>query len=85
MNIQLIRNQILNLAFGAAICYVPVAYSAEYPTKPIRLILGFAPGGQADILGRILGRKFNEILGQPVLIENRPGGGGAIAAELAAR
>ena len=85
MNIQLIRNQILNLALGAAICYVPVAYSAEYPTKPIRLILGFAPGGQADILGRILGRKFNEILGQPVLIENRPGAGGAIAAELAAR
>lgn len=61
------------------------ALAADYPTKPIKLILGFAPGGQADILGRILGKQFTQILGQPIIIDNRPGAGGSIAAEIASR
>lgn len=56
-----------------------------YPTKPIRLIIPFPPGGGTDILGRIIGQKYAEQLGQPVVPESRPGGAGNIGIEAAAR
>ena len=56
-----------------------------YPNKPIRFILPFAPGGSFDILGRIIGPKLAERLGQPVVPENRPGAGGNVGAEVTAK
>jgi tripartite-type tricarboxylate transporter receptor subunit TctC len=58
---------------------------AQYPTKPVRLIVPFPPGGGTDTLARIYGLKLGEALGQQVVIDNRPGGGTNIGAELAAK
>lgn len=56
-----------------------------YPAKQIRLIVGFAPGGGSDILSRALAQRLTLVVGQPVIIDNRPGAGGAIGAEIGAR
>jgi tripartite-type tricarboxylate transporter receptor subunit TctC len=59
--------------------------AAHYPSRPIRIIVPFPPGGATDIMGRTLGQKLTQRWGQQVIIDNRPGAGGNIAAELAAR
>ncbi len=59
--------------------------SANYPSKPIRYIVGYTPGGTADMLARAVGQKLTEVWGQQVIIENRPGGGTNIATEVAAK
>jgi tripartite-type tricarboxylate transporter receptor subunit TctC len=59
--------------------------AAHYPSHPIRIIVPFPPGGATDIMGRTLGQKLTQRWGQQVIIDNRPGAGGNIAAELAAR
>jgi tripartite-type tricarboxylate transporter receptor subunit TctC len=67
--------------FGFALAAsVGIAF-AQYPTKPIRLIVGFPPGGSADPTTRIIGQALSEQMGQPVIVENRPGADSAIAAE----
>ncbi|MFM8929570.1 MAG: Bug family tripartite tricarboxylate transporter substrate binding protein [Betaproteobacteria bacterium] len=69
---------------GAAALTSPVLAQAPWPNRPIRYIVPFAPGGTTDILGRVVGEKLAVALGQPVVIENKPGqGGSAGAAELA--
>jgi tripartite-type tricarboxylate transporter receptor subunit TctC len=62
-----------------------VCHAQTYPTKPVRLIIPFAPGGGNDILGRLIGGKLAELIGQQVVIDNRAGAGGTIGAELAAK
>ena len=61
------------------------AFAQAYPSKPIRMLVPFPPGGPADILGRVIARKMSEDFGQRVIIDNRPGANTIIAAELAAR
>ena len=58
--------------------------AADYPTRPVSLVVAFTPGGPSDVLARILGSKLEQILGQPFVIDNRPGAGGNIAAEAVA-
>src|SRR5260370_10583752 len=59
--------------------------TAQYPGKPIRIVIPFVAGGSSDIVGRAIGSKFQEFLHQPAVVENRPGANGAIAAELVAK
>jgi tripartite-type tricarboxylate transporter receptor subunit TctC len=61
------------------------AWSQTYPDKPIRMIVGFSPGGFTDVLGRLLAQKLHERLGQPVVVENKPGAAGTIAADMVAK
>lgn len=63
----------------------PLCAQSAYPTKPIRWIVPYAPGGGTDILSRAVGQKLSDAWSQPVLIENRPGGGTNIGAEMAAK
>ena len=69
----------------AAIASPPLVAQDNYPDKPIRLVLGFAPGGISDVLGRALAAEVSTILGQQVVVDNRPGAGGSIAAALVAK
>jgi len=80
-----VRNTILCCAFLLAAWLAPAQAQDAYPVKPIRIIVGFAAGGGNDIIARIVSQKLTESLGQPVLVENRPGAGSIVAAELVAK
>jgi tripartite-type tricarboxylate transporter receptor subunit TctC len=75
------------LATAAAIALFgpQAAHAQTYPTRPVTLVLGFAPGGPSDVMARVFSRKLEQELGQPVVIENRTGAGGNIAGEMVAR
>jgi tripartite-type tricarboxylate transporter receptor subunit TctC len=75
----------IGLLQACALCAAVPALSQEYPSRPIRLIVTFPPGGTVDITARIVQPKLSESLGQTVVIENRGGAGGAVGTEAAAR
>jgi tripartite-type tricarboxylate transporter receptor subunit TctC len=73
-------------AVAAALCAAaPTAMAQQYPAKPIRLVVPFPPGGIADLYGRVVGAKMTQSWGQQVLVDNRPGAGGNIGAEIVAK
>jgi tripartite-type tricarboxylate transporter receptor subunit TctC len=73
------------IRFLLFLLFPTVVFSQGYPTKPIRLIIPFAPGGASDFVGRIMQPKMAELLGQPVVVENRAGAAGNIGMEAAAK
>ncbi|TMH43752.1 MAG: tripartite tricarboxylate transporter substrate binding protein [Betaproteobacteria bacterium] len=73
------------LAALAALCACAAHAQSPYPSRPIKFIAPFPPGGSSDVLCRLLGAKLAESLGQPVVVENRPGAGGNLAAEIVAK
>jgi tripartite-type tricarboxylate transporter receptor subunit TctC len=83
---KLPRRQFLHLAAGAIALPVVlrIAQAQTYPSRPVRLIVGYAPGGGTDITARLIGQWLSERLGQPFIIENRPGAGSNIGTEAAA-
>jgi len=70
---------------AASLVLACAAHAQTFPTKPIRVIIPFVPGGSSDIVGRAIASKYQEFLGQPAVVENRPGANGAIAAEFVAK
>jgi tripartite-type tricarboxylate transporter receptor subunit TctC len=85
--VKLPRRKFLHLAAGAAALSVvsQIAQAQAYPSQPVRIIVGFPAGGGADIVARLLGQRLSERLGQPFVIENRPGAAMNIATETVVR
>ena len=84
---RLSRRTFLHLAAGAAALPVlsRIAKGQAYPTRPVRIIVGFAPGGALDIMARLIGQWLSQRLGQQFVIENRPGASSNIATEAVAK
>lgn len=83
---QLPRRHFLHMTAGAAaLASLPnVARSQVYPTRPVRLLVGFPPGGGSDVGARIIANRLSELWGQQVIVENKPGAGGHLAIDVAA-
>ena len=78
------RRQTMALGVGALLSTRLIAQN-KWPSKPIRLIIPFAPGGSNDIIGRLLSTKMTQRLGQPVVVENKGGSGGTIGTDFVAK
>ena len=78
-------SSILVLAFALTIPSIAAAQDEPYPSRPVRLIAAAGPGGNPDVLGRLLAEKFTNAMGKPFVVENMPGAGGVVAANLVAK
>ena len=83
--ISKISGKTILIASAFLLLVSPLSYAQNWPTKPIKLIIPFAAGGTTDILGRLLAQQLTKDLGQNVIVENKPGAGGNIAAEFVAQ
>jgi len=79
------RDLLIGFALAPAFAGLPRAALAAYPERPIHLIVPFAPGGNADVVGRVVAEQISKAVGQPVVVDNRGGAGGSIGAEQVAR
>jgi tripartite-type tricarboxylate transporter receptor subunit TctC len=83
---QSVKLSLTAVVLGCALCLMSTRIAAQaYPAKPVRIVVGFAPGGATDIVGRIIAQKLTETTGGSFFVENRPGASATIAAELVAR
>jgi tripartite-type tricarboxylate transporter receptor subunit TctC len=84
---KLTRHKLLHLAAGAVAVSAmsQIARAQSYPSRPVHLIVGFPPAGQADITARLIGQWLSERLGQQFVIESRPGAGSTLASEAVAK
>src|SRR5579871_28484 len=84
---RLRRRRFLHLAAGAVAlpALARIARAQSYPSRPVHIILGFAPGGSSSVIGRLMAQRLSERLGQPFVLDNRPGAGSNLAAEAVAR
>lgn len=79
------RHFLATLAAGLSAGGHGLAFGQDFPTKPLRMLVGFAPGGPTDILARIVATAFSKALGQSIVVDNRPGAAGALAAQALAK
>ena len=84
---KLPRRRFLHLAAGAAAlpAVSRIAWAQAYPSRPVHVVVPYPPGGGTDLLARMIGQWLSERLGQPFVIENRPGAGGNIGTEAVAK
>src|SRR5687768_14872745 len=80
-----IKRLLLPIAALAVALAAAPSLAQQYPTRALRIVVGFAPGGSTDVLARIMGQRLAEALGQPVIIENRPAAGGTVATDIVAK
>src|SRR5215213_10052336 len=86
MNTESVHLRVHGLSFATILCCFALSLQAQtFPTKPVRLVVGFPAGGPTDIVSRTLAPKMSEALGQPMLVDNRGGAGGVIATEQVAK
>jgi tripartite-type tricarboxylate transporter receptor subunit TctC len=76
---------LLHFVAWLALCAAAQVYAQAYPAKPVRIMVGFAPGGSTDVTARILAQELTKLWGQQVVVDNRPGASGMIGADLAAK